>query len=81
MKLLAFMSLAALAQVTFANFDIYRVNAASGSTAEYGYQIFSNDPSCYNVSATSWYGARTDVSGNNIGVRCNGDGCNGNNVR
>jgi len=83
----ALATLAVLAQVTLANFDIYRVNAVQkpliiGSPqTDYGYQIFANDPGCAEVNFTPWYGAKSDVSGKTTGVRCKGDGCNNNNVR
>jgi hypothetical protein len=81
MQLSAFLSLAALAQVTFANFDIYRVSAvANVNNIDYGFQIFPNDPSCDNVANTPWYGAKSNVGGNTLGVRCSGDGCDGTKV-
>jgi hypothetical protein len=77
------LSLASVAQVTFAAFDIYRVDATyHGGNHDYGYQIFETDkrPTCDDVTSTAWYGAKNDVSGNKLGVACDGEGCKDNNV-
>lgn len=78
----AFAALAILAQVTLANFDIYRVEAIlPGFPTDFGWQIFESDPSCSEVASTPWYGSKSDVSGKTTGVRCKGDGCTNDNVR
>lgn len=82
MKYSMILPIAALAQVTIANFDIFRVNVPQGNgVTDYGYQIFASDPSCAEVKFTPWYGAKSDLSGKTTGVRCNGFGCSDNNVR
>jgi hypothetical protein len=74
MKLSAILSIAALAHVSLADFYIYRVRPGN----EWGYQISdSPTPNCKEMGPnTPWYGAKTDVSGNTRGVRCDGYGCN-----
>lgn len=78
MKLSAFLSLAALAQVSLADFYIFRVKAGN----DYGYHISdSAEPGCRLPGQRNpWYPAKNDASGGNLGVRCNGSGCSESNV-
>ncbi|KAF2635907.1 hypothetical protein P280DRAFT_484274 [Massarina eburnea CBS 473.64] len=72
--------LATLAQITYANFDIYiiylRSPYISGILTRYA--IFAVDPDCDDVRAAHEYMSRNDVSGTKFGVRCEGNGCEGN---
>jgi hypothetical protein len=78
MKLSAVLSIAALAQISLADFYLYHVKAGIDS----GYQISDiANPRCKELGPrTPWYPSKSDVSGNKLGIRCKGDGCSGNNV-
>jgi hypothetical protein len=73
MKLSVVLPLAAVAQVTLADFYIHAVN----SNTDFGYQISeASEPDCQVLGRnTPWYPLKTDVSKKNLGVRCNGAGC------
>ncbi|KAF2441173.1 hypothetical protein P171DRAFT_488740 [Karstenula rhodostoma CBS 690.94] len=72
-------TLVALVSFASANFDLYRIHGqrdTPGSpwgTQPNGYMVFNNDPQCGDVQKDSqfWW-ARSDVSGNKLGVRCKG---------
>lgn len=78
MKLPAVFSVAALAQVSLADFYLFRVEAGGDS----GWQISDNPtPDCREMGPhTPWYGAKLVVPGQTLGVTCNGAGCWGNGV-
>ncbi|KAK3386691.1 hypothetical protein B0H63DRAFT_447608 [Podospora didyma] len=67
-----------------ADFDLYGgfINYADGTQARSFYadmwQIFDHDPDCNDISNFRWFFDTDDVSGNKIGVRCEGDNCSGN---
>jgi hypothetical protein len=74
----AVLSVAVLAQVSLADFYLFRVKAGD----DYGYQISDVDnPNCEELGPrTPWYPAKSDVSGDKLGIRCDGDGCSESNV-
>jgi hypothetical protein len=76
MKLLLATAVLGLAQLSLADFYIFRVDAtkSSGNT-EFGYRIAEVvDPNCASLKQP-WYGLKADVSGKTLGVACQGNGC------
>jgi len=69
-----------------ANFDVYFVrqltwqplpgNPGGFSSVQEGFQIFQVDPTRDDVSRAKFFSKRTDVSGDKIGVACDGSDCN-----
>jgi hypothetical protein len=76
MKLLLATSVLALAQLSLADFYIFRVDATnSGGNTEFGYRIADvADPNCASLKKP-WYGLKAEVSGKTLGVACSGAGC------
>lgn len=76
------LAVSTLLPAAHANFDIYRVKSvrpyAQGGT-EIGWQMFPSDPSCeaaVKAALTNrWWPDLDDVSGNKLGIRCEGKGC------
>jgi hypothetical protein len=79
MKLSAVLSITAIAQVSLAEFYLFRVETGGDS----GYQISDvYNPQCEELgNKTPWYPAKSDVSGRNLGITCSGNGCWGDQVR
>jgi hypothetical protein len=76
MKLLLPTAVLGFAQLSLADFYIFRVDAtkSSGNT-EFGYRIADvADPNCASLKQP-WYGLKADVTGETLGVSCQGDGC------
>jgi hypothetical protein len=72
-------TIAALAPVAYANFDLYVDTQASWASPEaYTYwSIYEAEPYYNQVINSPAYGDSDDVSGTKSGVRCEGDGCQG----
>lgn len=76
MKLILPTAVLGLAQLSLADFYIFRVDAtkSSGNT-EFGYRIADvADPNCASLKKP-WYGLKANVNGKTLGVACQGDGC------
>ncbi|KAM7187848.1 hypothetical protein V8F20_010807 [Naviculisporaceae sp. PSN 640] len=75
---IAVAALSLLPGAALANFDIYRVKRtvpyAQGGV-DVIWQIFSTPPSCDQALNSGYFEDKRDVSGNKIGVRCEGSGC------
>ncbi|KAI2616284.1 hypothetical protein GGR54DRAFT_610259 [Hypoxylon sp. NC1633] len=71
-------ALAALLQVTRANFDVYAEGIGGTGIAgnAWGYQVYDSEPDCDNIVDWIWRSSG-DVSGGKYGVRCkaSNDGC------
>ncbi|KAI1847967.1 hypothetical protein JX265_001972 [Neoarthrinium moseri] len=71
----AILSSMAMVPLVKANFDLYETmqTVAFGGEALTGYKVFEAEPDCDQVRAGGFYQDETDVSGDNTGVRCEGD--------
>jgi hypothetical protein len=76
MKLLLTTAVLGLAQRSLADFYIFRVDATnSKGNTEFGYRIADvADPNCDSLKKP-WYGLKAEVSGQTLGVACEGSGC------
>ncbi|KAK3208888.1 hypothetical protein GRF29_69g57395 [Pseudopithomyces chartarum] len=61
-----------------ADFNLYKVNADTWWDSEHGFEVYASDPDC--KRQVSWYGFKNDVSGETLGARCEGVGCQQNSV-
>lgn len=79
MQLSAVLSVVVLAQVSLADFYLFRVKAGG----DYGYQIADvGNPNCEELGPRApWYPAKSDISGDKLGTRCEGSGCSESKVR
>lgn len=70
--------LALLVHFASANFDLYRIHGqrdipgSPWGTQPNGFMVFNDDPQCSDITGESFWWERPDVSGDKLGVRCEG---------